>query len=75
MENKKIYLITILELDDKYKDLNDLESLSDEEYKKYVEENGSVFTFKEFASVTLRGEMQIPINDNERYDSISYRII
>lgn len=75
MEDKKIYLITILELDDKYKDLNDLESLSDEEYKKYVEENGSVFTFKEFASVTLRGEMQIPINDNERYDSISYRII
>ena len=75
MENKKIYLITILELDDKYKDLNDLESLSDEEYKKYVEENGSVFTFKEFASVTLRGEMQIPINDNERYDNISYRII
>lgn len=72
---KKIYLITSLELDDKYNDLSDLEVLDDEDFKNYVKQNGSVFTFEEFALVTLHGEMQIPSDDNERYDSISYRIL
>lgn len=71
---KKIYFITLLELDDKYKDLSDLEVLNDEEYKNYVEQNGQVFTFEEFAMTTLRGEMQIPSDNNERELSISYRI-
>lgn len=71
---KKIYFITLLELDDKYKDLSDLEVLNDEEYKNYVEQNGQVFTFEEFAMITLRGEMQIPSDNNERELSISYRI-
>lgn len=72
---KKIYFITLLELDDKYKDLSDLEVLDDEEYKNYVEQNGQVFTFEEFAITTLHGEMQIPSDNNERELSISYRIL
>lgn len=72
---KKIYFITLLELDDKYKDLSDLEVLNDEEYKNYVEQNGQVFTFEEFAMTTLHGEMQIPSDNNERELSISYRIL
>lgn len=72
---KKIYLITLLDLDDKYKDLSDLEVLDDEEYKNYVEQNGQVFTFEEFAMTTLRGEMQIPSDNTERELSISYRIL
>ena len=72
---KKIYFITLLELDDKYKDLSDLEVLDDEEYKNYVEQNGQVFTFEEFAMTTLHGEMQIPSDNNERELSISYRIL
>lgn len=72
---KKIYFITLLDLDDKYKDLSDLEVLNDEEYKNYVEQNGQVFTFEEFAITTLRGEMQIPSDNNERELSISYRIL
>lgn len=72
---KKIYFITLLELDDKYKDLSDLEVLDDEEYKNYVEQNGQVFTFEEFATTTLRGEIQIPSDNNERELSISYRIL
>lgn len=72
---KKIYFITLLDLDDKYKDLSDLEVLNDEEYKNYVEQNGQVFTFEEFAMTTLRGEMQIPSDNNERELSISYRIL
>ncbi len=72
---KKIYFITLLDLDDKYKDLSDLEVLNDEEYKNYVEQNGQVFTLEEFAMTTLRGEMQIPSDNNERELSISYRIL
>lgn len=72
---KKIYFITLLELDDKYSDLSDLEVLDDEEYKNYVEQNGQVFTFEEFAMTTLHGEMQIPSDNNERELSISYRIL
>lgn len=72
---KKIYFITLLDLDDKYKDLNDLEILDDEEYKNYVKQNGQVFTFEEFAMSTLHGEIQIPSDNNERELSISYRIL
>lgn len=72
---KKIYFITLLELDDKYKDLSDLEVLDDEEYKNYVKQNGQVFTFEEFAMSTLHGEIQIPSDNNERELSISYRIL
>lgn len=75
MENKKIYFITSLELDDKYKDLSDLEVLDDEDYKNYIKQNGNVFTFKEFALLALAGEFYIPTDDNERYNSISYRIL
>ena len=72
---KKIYFITLLDLDDKYKDLSDLEVLNDEEYKNYVKQNGQVFTFEEFVMTTLRGEIQIPSDNNERELSISYRIL
>lgn len=72
---KKIYFITLLDLDDKYNDLSDLEVLDDEEYKNYVKQNGQVFTFEEFAMTTLHGEMQIPSDNNERELSISYRIL
>lgn len=72
---KKIYLITLLDLDDKYKDLSDLEVLDDEEYKNYVKQNGQVFTFEEFVLTTLHGEIQIPSDNNERDLSISYRIL
>ena len=72
---KKIYFITLLDLDDKYKDLSDLEVLNDEEYKNYVEQNGQVFTFEEFAMTTLHGEMQIPSDNNERELTVSYRIL
>lgn len=72
---KKIYLITLLDLDNKYKDLSDLEVLNDEEYKNYVKQNGQVFTFEEFVMTTLHGEIQIPSDNNERELSISYRIL
>ena len=72
---KKIYFITLLDLDDKYKDLSDLEVLDDEEYKNYVEQNGQVFTSEEFVLTTLRGEIQIPSDNNERELTISYRIL
>lgn len=72
---KKIYLITLLDLDDKYKYLSELEVLDDEEYKNYVEKCGQVFTFEEFAMTTLHGEMQIPSDNNERELTVSYRIL
>lgn len=71
---KKIYFITLLDLDNKYKYLSELEVLDDEDYKNYVEKYGQVFTFEEFVLATLRGDIQIPIDDNERSESISYRI-
>lgn len=72
---QKIYFITNCELDKKYKDLSDLNNLSDKEYKKYVEENGNVYSFKDYTLLSLKGLIHIPIDDNERYESISYRIL
>lgn len=71
----KLYLITSLDLDNTYKDLSDLNSLSDKEFKKYVKEHGNVYTFKDYVLLSLKGLIQIPIDDNEREDSISYRIL
>ena len=65
----KLYLITSLDLDNTYKDL------SDKEYKKYVTEHGNVYTFKDYVLLSLKGLIQIPIDDNEREESISYRIL
>ena len=71
----KLYLITSLDLDNTYKDLSDLNNLSNKEYKKYVAEHGNVYTFKDYVLLSLKGLIQIPIDDNEREDSISYRIL
>lgn len=71
----KLYLITSLDLDNTYKDLSDLNNLSDKEYKKYVAEHGNVYTFKDYVLLSLKGLIQIPIDDNEREDCISYRIL
>jgi hypothetical protein len=71
----KLYLITSLDLDNTYKDLSDLNNLSDKEYKKYVAEHGNVYTFEDYVLLSLKGLIQIPIDDNEREDSISYRIL
>lgn len=71
----KLYLITSLDLDSTYKDLSDLNNLSDKEYKKYVAEHGNVYTFEDYVLLSLKGLIQIPIDDNEREDSISYRIL
>lgn len=71
----KLYLITSLDLDSTYKDLSDLNNLSDKEYKKYVAEYGNVYTFKDYVLLSLKGLIQIPIDDNEQEDSISYRIL
>lgn len=72
---KKIYFITVWNLDNRYKDLSDLEALDDKDYKNYVEENGNVYTFEDYVLLSLKGLIQIPIDDNERYETISYRII
>lgn len=71
----KLYLITSLDLDNTYKDLSDLNNLSNKEYKKYVAEHGNVYTFEDYVLLSLKGLIQIPIDDNEREDSISYRIL
>lgn len=71
----KLYLITSLNLDNTYKDLSDLNSLSDKEFKKYVKKHGNVYTFKDYVLLSLKGLIQIPIDDNERENSISYRIL
>lgn len=71
----KLYLITSLDLDSTYKDLSDLNNLSDKEYKKYVAEHGNVYTFEDYVLLSLKGLIQIPIDDNEREYSISYRIL
>lgn len=71
----KLYLITSLDLDNTYKDLSDLNSLSDKEFKKYVTEHGNVYTFEDYVLLSLKGLIQIPIDDNERENFISYRIL
>lgn len=71
----KLYLITSLDLDNTYKDLSDLNNLSDKEYKKYVAEHGNVYTFEDYVLLSLKGLISIPIDDNERENSISYRIL
>ena len=71
----KLYLITSLDLDNTYKDLSDLNNLSNKEYKKYVAEHGNVYTFEDYVLLSLKGLISIPIDDNEREDSISYRIL
>ncbi|MBR2246453.1 MAG: hypothetical protein IJ880_05430 [Bacilli bacterium] len=71
----KLYLITSLDLDNTYKDLSDLNNLSNKEYKKYVAEHGNVYTFEDYVLLSLKGLIQIPIDDNERENSISYRIL
>ena len=71
----KLYLITSLNLDNTYKDLSDLNSLSDKEFKKYVKKHGNVYTLKDYVLLSLKGLIQIPIDDNERENSISYRIL
>lgn len=71
----KLYLITSLDLDNTYKDLSDLNNLSNKEYKKYVAEHGNVYTFEDYVLLSLKGLISIPIDDNERENSISYRIL
>lgn len=71
----KLYLITSLDLDNTYKDLSDLNNLSDKEYKKYVAEHGNMYTFEDYVLLSLKGLISIPIDDNERENSISYRIL
>lgn len=71
---KQIYIITSLELDNTYDSIIDVDNLDDEEYKAYVKKCGNVYTLEEFIRTIFRYGFSIPFDDNERFESMSYRI-
>lgn len=71
---KKIYLITNLELDATYDSILEVDNLDDKDYKEYVAKNGNVYTLEEFIRTIFSYGFVIPYDDNERSESISYRI-
>lgn len=71
---KKIYVITNLELDTKYGSVLEVDELDDKTYKAYVSEHGNVYTLEDFIRTIFSYGIVIPLDDNERYETISYRI-
>lgn len=72
---KYIFIITNLELDNTYSNLYELDHLNDKLYKEYVSKHGNVYTLEQFIKQMFRYGFIIPLDDNERDESLNYRIL